>query len=54
MKIIENLEKKIAEDDTGAYLMIRNTGFLFNGMVVFNCNKSLKLFDLWDEKKVGY
>ena len=31
--------------------MIRNIGFLFNGMGVFNCNKSLKLFDLWDEKK---
>ena len=44
--------KKIAEDDTGAYLMIRNIGFLFNGMGDFNRNKSLKLFDLWDEKKL--
>ena len=44
--------KKIAEDDPGAYLMIRNIGFLFNGMGDFNCNKSLKLFDLWDEKKL--
>ena len=44
--------KKIAEDDTGAYLMLRNIGFLFNGMGDFNCNKSLKLFDLWDEKKL--
>ena len=43
---------KIAEDDTGAYLMIRNIGFLFNGMGVFNCNKSVKLFNLWDEKKL--
>ena len=32
--------------------MIRNIGFLFNGMGDFNCNKSLKLFDLWDEKKL--
>ena len=44
--------KKIAEDDTGAYLIIRKIGFLFNGMGVFNCNKSLKLFNLWDEKKL--
>ena len=44
--------KKIAEDDPGAYLMIRNIGFLFNGMGDFNCNKSLKLFYLWDEKKL--
>ena len=44
--------KKIAEDDTGTYLIIRNIGFLFNGMGDFNCNKSLKLFDLWDEKKL--
>ena len=32
--------------------MIKNIGFLFNGMGDFNCNKSLKLFDLWDEKKL--
>ena len=47
----EESRKKIAEDDTGAYLMIRNIGFLFNGMGDFNCNKSIKLFDLWDKQQ---
>ena len=28
----KEFKKKIAEDDTGAYLMIRNIGYLFDGM----------------------
>ena len=51
MKIIKNLKKKIAEDDTGAYLMIRNIGFLFFAMGDFNCNKDKELFDLWDKQE---
>ena len=47
----EESRKKIAEDDTGAYLMIRNIGFLFNGMGDFNCNKDKELFDLWDKSE---
>ena len=35
----EECRRKIGEDDTGAYLMIRNIGYLFNGMGDFNCNK---------------
>ena len=31
--------------------MIRNIGLLFNGMGDFNCNKSLKLFKLWDKRQ---
>ena len=48
----EESRKKIAEDDTGAYLMIRNVGFLFGGMGDFNCNKDKKLFDMWDDREV--
>ena len=31
--------------------MIRNIGFLFFAMGDFNCNKSKKLFDLWDKQE---
>ena len=44
-------KNKIAEDDTGAYLMIRNIGYLFNGMGDFNCNKDKKLFEFWDKEE---
>ena len=47
----EESRKKMAEDDTGAYLMIRNIGFIFDGMGDFNCNKPLKLFYLWDKQE---
>ena len=47
----EEFRKKIAEDDSGAYLMIRNIGFLFFEMGDFSCNKDKKLFDLWDKKE---
>ena len=38
-------------DDTGAYLMIRNIGYLFNYMGDFSCNKDKKLFELWGLKE---
>ena len=44
-------DNKITEDDTGAYLMIRNIGYLFNGMGDFNCNKDKELFELWDKEE---
>ena len=47
----KEFKKKIAEDDTGAYLMIRNIGYLFDGMGDFNCNKDKKLFELWDKEE---
>ena len=31
--------------------MITNTCFLFNGMGDFNCNKSFRLFKLWDKRE---
>ena len=42
---------KKAKDDTGAYLMIRNIGYLFNGMGDFNCNKDKELFELWEKEE---
>ena len=47
----KEFKNKIAEDDTGAYLMIRNIGYLFDGMGDFNCNKDKKLFELWDKEE---
>ena len=47
----KEFKNKIAEDDTEAYLMIRNIGFLFYGMGDFNCNKDKKLFELWDKEE---
>ena len=47
----KEFKKKIAEDDTGAYLMIRNIGYLFDGMGDFNCNEDKKLFELWDKEE---
>ena len=44
--------KKIAEDDTGAYLMIRNIGYLFNGMGDFNCNKKRNFLNFGIEKRL--
>ena len=38
-------------DDTGAYLMIRNIGYLFRDMGDFSCNKTKKLFQLWNLKE---
>ena len=52
MKIMKNPKKKIAKDDTGAYLMIRNIGFLLSDMGDFDCNKDKKLFDMWGDKEV--
>ena len=45
------VEDEIVEDDTGAYLMIRNIGYLFSEMGDFRCNKDKKLFELWDKKE---
>ena len=47
----KEFKNKIAEDDTEAYLMIRNIGYLFDGMGDFNCNKDKKLFELWDKEE---
>ena len=47
----KEFKNKIAEDDTEAYLMIRNIGYLFYGMGDFNCNKDKKLFELWDKEE---
>ena len=47
----KEFKNKIAEDNTGAYLMIRNIGYLFDGMGDFNCNKDKKLFELWDKEE---
>ena len=47
----KEFKRKIAEDDTGAYLMIRNIGYLFDGMGDFNCNEDKKLFELWDKEE---
>ena len=47
----EDSRTKIAEDDTGAYLMIRNIGFLFGDMGDFSCSKE-KLFELWDKREL--
>ena len=48
----EESRKKIAKDDTGAYLIVRNIGFLLSDMGDFNCNEDKKLFDMWDDKEV--
>ena len=42
---------KIAKDDTGAYLMIRNIGYLFGDMGDFRCNKEKEIFELWEKKE---
>ena len=47
----KEFKNKIAEDNTGAYLMIRNIGYLFDGMGDFNCNEDKKLFELWDKEE---
>ena len=47
----KEFKNKIAEDDTEAYLMIRNIDYLFDGMGDFNCNKDKKLFELWDKEE---
>ena len=47
----KEFKNKIAEDDTEACLMIRNIGYLFDGMGDFNCNKDKKLFELWDKEE---
>lgn len=47
----KEFKNKIVEDDTGAYLMIRNIGYLFHGMGDFNCNEDKKLFELWDKEE---
>ena len=39
------------EDDTGAYLMIKNIGYLFNYMGDFSLNKDKNILDLWPEKE---
>ena len=40
----EDDEKK---DDTGAYFMIRNIGYLFHDMGDFSCNKDKDFFEFW-------
>ena len=47
----KEFKNKIAEDDTEAYLMIRNIGYLFDGMGDFNCNEDKKRFELWDKEE---
>ena len=47
----KEFKNKIAEDNTGAYLMIRNIGYLFDGMGDFNCNEDKKRFELWDKEE---
>ena len=39
------------EDDTGAYLMIKNIGSLFYYMGDFSLNKDKSIFNLWPEKE---
>ena len=39
------------KDDTGAYLMIRNIGYLFGDMGDFSCNKTKNFFQLWNLKE---
>ena len=45
------MEDEIVKDDTGAYLMIRNIGYLFGDMGDFSCNKDKNLFELWNLKE---
>ena len=39
------------DDDTGAYLMLINIGYLFGDMGDFSCNKDKNLFELWGLKE---
>ena len=39
------------KDDTGAYLMIRNIGYLLADMGDFSCNKTKNFFELWNLKE---
>ena len=39
------------KDDTGAYLMIRNIGYLFGSLGDFRCKEGKNFFDLWRLKE---
>ena len=39
------------DDDSGAYLMIKNIGYLFGDMGDFSCNKDKQIFELWPLKE---
>ena len=53
-KLINNIldeDENEYKDDTGAYLMIRNIGYLFDSMGDFSCNKDKNFFVLWGLKE---
>ena len=47
----EDEDENEYKDDTGAYLMIRNIGYLFDSMGDFSCNKDKNFFVLWGLKE---
>ena len=50
-KLVDENKNDDNDDDTGAYLMLKNIGYLFCDMGDFSCNKDKNLFEPWGLKK---